>query len=1113
MPAEQQQPDLHALFNEAIACASNAERALVLDEACGNNVAARQRIEALLRAHSEAGGFLGGESPGGRSAEVRPITEKTGTSIGPYTLVEQIGEGGFGVVFMAQQIEPVRRSVALKILKPGMDTRQVIARFEAERQALAMMDHPNIAKVFDAGSTESGRPYFAMELVQGVPVTGFCDERRLPPRERLELFVSVCQAVQHAHQKGVIHRDLKPSNVLVALYDSRPVPKVIDFGVAKAVGQPLTEKTLATGLGALVGTPQYMSPEQAELDQLDIDTRSDIYSLGVLLYELLTGTTPLQKKRMTDALLEVLRLVREEDPPKPSTRLSTAEELPGIAASRGLEPKRLSGLVRGDLDWIVMKCLEKDRNRRYETADGLARDIERYLRDEPVEASPPAVGYRLGKFLKRNRGRVTAVALVLSALLAGTIGTTWGMMRAEQARRDAVAAWAAEAERAAGERRQRERAQTRLTQIQKGTEILAGVFADLDPMTAETAGVTFRDLLCRRLVQAAEELEGEAVGDSLVMARLQHVLGSSLFEMGYRKQAEKLLVEAARTRERMLGADHLETAATRHHLAMLYREQGEYALAEKLYKDALAVRTARLGAEHVDTAATKHHLAMLYVSLRDYTSAEALLTDVLASRTAALGADHPDTLTTQHRLATLYRSQGKYTLSETLHKDLLEIRSSRLGADHLDTVATKGSLATLYRARGEYALAEALVTEVLAIRTAKLGADHPDTLSSRQSLANLHSRQGNYGVAEPLLKQVLAIRTATLGADHHHTLSSQHELARLYQWQGKFALAEPLYKDVLAFRTTRLGAGHLETVAIEHDLAALYQSKGNVDLAEALYKDVLASRTAALGIDHPNTVRTRDSLALLYQSANKPELTIPLLEESLKLRKAQLDAEEPELLARQVTLGASYCDAGRFADGIALIERVRERGRQDPHPAWVRSTLLKAYVQAGQTTKATALVMERVRDARGEFPAETPELATALADAGKWLLEAMAHAGAEPLYEEALAVRTARLGADHPDTLDIQHRLAMLYWSTKKLDKSIPLFEETLKRRKNLFASDDALTLAIQADLGALYCESGRFAEAIPLLQEVQRKVHDGPRWTWVGDALRRAGQAADTND
>ena len=357
------------------------------------------------------------------------ICEGPGTVIGPYKLLQQIGEGGMGVVFMAEQDEPIQRTVALKIIKPGMDTRQVIARFEAERQALALMDHPNIAKVLDAGTTESGRPYFVMELVKGVPITKYCDDKQLPVRTRLELLLPVCQAIQHAHQKGLIHRDIKPSNVLVAEYDERAVPKVIDFGVAKATAQKLTDRTMFTEFGQVIGTLEYMSPEQAKLNQLDIDTRSDIYSLGVLLYELLTGSTPFERKRLSEAPFdEMLRIIREEEPPKPSTRLSTVEELPKIAASRDSEPKKLSGLIRGELDWIVMKALDKDRDRRYGTANSLAADIERHLNNETVEACPPSASYRFRKFANRHKLGVATGVAVAAAVLVGITGTTGGMI-------------------------------------------------------------------------------------------------------------------------------------------------------------------------------------------------------------------------------------------------------------------------------------------------------------------------------------------------------------------------------------------------------------------------------------------------------------------------------------------------------------------------------------------------------------------------------------------------------------------------------------------------------------------------------------------------------------
>jgi WD40 repeat protein/serine/threonine protein kinase len=428
------------IFDAALAIANPAERSAYLDEVCSGNRELRQHIEGLLDMHQQLGSFLEPRASSPAATNSESPTECPGTVIGQYKLLQQIGEGGMGVVYMAEQEKPVRRCVALKIIKPGMDSKQVITRFEAERQALALMDHTNIAKVHDAGTTDTGRPYFVMELVHGVPITQFCDEKQLTPRKRLELFVPVCQAIQHAHQKGIIHRDIKPSNVLVTMYDDKPVPKVIDFGVAKSIEQRLTEKTLFTQFGALVGTFEYMSPEQAEMNAFGVDTRSDIYSLGVLLYELLTGTTPLELEQLRAAALsELVRLIKEEEPPRPSVRLSSSNALPKIAAARKTEPAKLSKLVRGEIDWIVMKCLEKDRSRRYETANGLARDVERYLHDEPVEACPPSVSYRLRTFARKYRLPVTVTAAFALLLVVGVVVSAWQAFRAIRAEGDALA--------------------------------------------------------------------------------------------------------------------------------------------------------------------------------------------------------------------------------------------------------------------------------------------------------------------------------------------------------------------------------------------------------------------------------------------------------------------------------------------------------------------------------------------------------------------------------------------------------------------------------------------------------------------------------------------------
>ncbi len=434
---------VETIFNAALGIAP-PDRSAFLAVECGADAELRARVERLLAAHADLGDPATAELPAdpptatfgdaGATEDHTPRPD-AGTVIGgKYKLIEEIGEGGMGSVWMAQQTEPVKRVVAVKLIKAGMDSRAVLARFEAERQALALMDHPNIAKVLDAGATPDGRPFFVMELVKGVPITEYCDARKLTPRQRLELFVPVCNAIQHAHMKGVIHRDIKPSNVLVAMYDDRPVPKVIDFGIAKATGQSLTDKTLMTGFGAVVGTPEYMSPEQASLNNLDVDTRSDVYSLGVLLYELLTGTTPVDRKSLgRAALLEVLRIVREVEAPKPSAKLSTIDTLPSVAANRGTEPKKLSKMMKGELDWVVLKALEKDRARRYDTANGLARDIQRYLADEIVEARPASASYRVRKFVRRHKGRVAATAAFLALLVASVAVSSWWAVKATRA--------------------------------------------------------------------------------------------------------------------------------------------------------------------------------------------------------------------------------------------------------------------------------------------------------------------------------------------------------------------------------------------------------------------------------------------------------------------------------------------------------------------------------------------------------------------------------------------------------------------------------------------------------------------------------------------------------
>jgi eukaryotic-like serine/threonine-protein kinase len=769
-----------------------ADRAAYLDQACADDPALRERVEALLGAHAAAGDFLESPAPSPVvTIEELPVGEGPGTAIGPYRLIEQIGEGGMGTVWMAQQTEPVRRLVAVKLIKAGMDSRQVIARFEAERQALALMDHANIARVLEAGTSGAGRPYFVMDLVKGVPITRYCDEHHLTPRQRLELFIPVCQAVQHAHQKGIIHRDLKPSNVLVALSDGQPVPKVIDFGVAKAAGQSLTDKTLVTGFGNIVGTLEYMSPEQAQINQIDIDTRSDIYSLGVLLYELLTGSPPFSRTELEKAgMLEMLRVIREQEPSKPSTKLSTAEGLPTLAANRGTEPAKLTRLVRGELDWIVMKALEKDRSRRYETANGFAMDVQRYLADEQVQACPPSPWYRFRKFVRRNNRAVLAALLILLALVAGVIGTTWGLIRAEQQRlvverqrnelaeRNQALQAAHEQERLLNERAREAietlTSETAIEQLTREKELRPEIKDFLDKMIQYYAEST----------QAGGATEQERLRQARAysrMGRMHQTLGRSQDgENAYRRAValgQQLAVDFPTRPEY-----RQELASSHNRLGVLLRATGRLPKAEAAFTEALAI-LKQLAADFPTRpefrqalAGINNNLGNLLVATARLPEAEAAHAEALAIR-KQLVADFPDrpvfrrALAMSHNnLGWLFQSTKRVNEAEAAFRDAVAVQKLVV-ADvpnqpefHLDLAKYESSLGHLLRDSGRLKEAEAVYGEALPIEK-QLAADFPSRPQFRQELSvglnhlgHLLRDTGQLKEAEAAYAEALAIQ-------------------------------------------------------------------------------------------------------------------------------------------------------------------------------------------------------------------------------------------------------------------------------------------------------------------------------------------------------------------
>jgi len=751
--------------------------------------------------------------------------QSSSASFSRYRLLQRLGEGGMGEVWLAEQMQPVRRQVAIKVIKAGMDSAQVVARFEAERQALALMEHPTIATVFDGGATPQGRPYFAMEYVKGEPITVYCDRHRLGTSERLRLFTQVCEGVQHAHQKGIIHRDLKPSNVLVTIQDDRPVPKIIDFGVAKAAAQHLTDRSLFTELGVLIGTPEYMSPEQAEMGSLDIDTRTDIYALGVLLYELLTGALPFDRKDLRQAgFAEIQRIIREKEPPRPSTRVTQLGPASTEAAkNRHSEPRRLASELRGDLDWITMRALEKDRTRRYQTANALALDVHRYLSSEPVSAGPPGVAYRAGKFVRRHRFGVAASA-TLVLLLAG-FAVAMGA-QAQRVRR--------ERDRANG---QAQRADREAAAAAAVADFLVGLFRVSDPAQARGREVTARAVLDK----GAARIDAELAGDPALRVRLLTTMGDVYRNLAVLDRAEELVARAAATGRDRLGPEAPETLRASSLLGVVYDIRGKTAEAEKV------------------------------------------LSSVLPLERRVLGSDHPNTLKTLANLANVYDSEGRYDESDPLKLEVFERRRKVLGPDHLDTLASQYNLAvSAYRA-ARFEEAEKILLEVRAAFVRVAGPDHPNTLITEDLLGAVYLELDRTADARRSYEEAYQARRRILGPDHMDTLGSQLGLANVARKEGRLREAESLFRETLAVQERSLAADHIDVISTRASLATLLNDAGRYDEAERVWRDDLARMERALGPDHPDTANCLVGLAVVEAHRGHRAAALQLLARAVRV--------------------------------------------------------------------------------------------------------------------------------------------------------------------------------------------------------------------------------------
>ncbi len=973
---------LRRLFDKALDLPPAARRTF-LDSKCGDDPGLKQRLLAMLAAvddeqflsratgtpNPQAAANPTSAAPAPAAGHTAALGETVGDRIGPYRLLQQLGEGGFGVVFLAEQSEPVQRKVALKVLKLGMDTRQVVARFEQERQALALMDHPHIARVLDAGATATGRPYFVMDLVRGEPITGYCDKHQLSIDDRLRLFAQVCQAVQHAHGKGIIHRDLKPSNILVAHQDGRPMAKVIDFGIAKATSQKLTDKTLFTEHQQVIGTLQYMSPEQAE-GSPDIDTRSDVYSLGVLLYELLTGSTPFDKQTLRNAMYaEIQRLIREVEPPRPSTRLSESHDtLASIAAKRRSEPKRLGTLLRGDLDWIVMKALEKDRARRYETANGLAQDIQRHLQGDAVVAAPPSAGYRLRKFVHRNRGTVAALTAVALSLVVGVVAFAWQARIATRERNDAMAARAAEqAQREVAEARSAELAQVATFQERMLGQIdatAAGVrlMQDLrdrhraalatsavpaderdaraDAFAQELARTNATDVAvaivdATFLAPAVTAVGKQFAQQPLVEATLRQTLATLYSSLGRFETAQGLQQQATDARTARLGPDQLDTARSRQDLAVILEKRGRYQEAETLLREALAVRRAQLGLEHGDTLVTLGNLGGNLRYQGKLAEAEPMLEEALRITRKVRGSEHRDTLIRANVLGFLRIDQGRIADAEPLWRETYTTGLRVFGPDDVDVITWTNNLGGLLSSSGKVVEAERYYREAWAAAVRVHGVRHPNTLNCASNVASLLAGQGRYAEAEAIEREVLDSRTRTFGADHPDTLNSMVALAFALRRQTKFAEAEALLQAAFAAHQRISGIDNAHTLRAGAQLASLRVDSGQPAAAETLFRELMANSARTWGTDHPDRLVLQNNLGNLLVQQNRRDEAEPLLRDTLAARKRVSGDDHPETLVAMSNFARLREDQGHLEEAEAMYRDVLERFRRglgDSHP-------------------------------------------------------------------------------------------------------------------------------------------------------------------------------------
>jgi serine/threonine protein kinase len=1034
------------LFLLAIEIDDPNARDSFLNQHCGNDLKLRQRIERLLRASATDDAFL--ETPVLEKVSLERNASgqvSVGDSIGPYTLVDSLGEGGMGTVFLADQRAPIQRTVAIKVIKPGMDSEQVLARFNTERQAISMMNHPNIAQAFEVGTTDQGRPYFVMELVDGVPISRYCDEHRFNIHQRLELFVPVCEAVQHAHQKGIIHRDLKPSNVLVTGIENRSVPKIIDFGIAKAVSDPSNSQPNLTQFGQIVGTMEYMSPEQSRFNPHDVDTRSDIYSLGALLYELVAGSTPIQAHRLKDlAWDELARWIREEEPVAPSARIAADPNKQSICDLRRATPTQLQRDVRGELDWIVLKALAKDRSRRYQSASDMAKDIQRYLSNEPIEASPPSTTYRLMKYLHRNRLAIGSVAMVTCALLLGLAGTTWQAREASRAR--AIAEFQRDIARA---------------ESQKARE-------------AESA--------------AAREAEN-VLKQSLYSRAIANFVNHHLLEFTDpdiepdRNISLRTVLDRAAISIQALNDAPETQAAMRHTLAKSYLSLGEYAEARTHAEAAMELQNSALGETHPESLSTLILRAEIQLRCCEYREANETFTRAVDLCRKSQGDDHVLTLHGVRGQGISWAKLGRLTAARELFQELYRTQSATFGENHLDSLETRRELAEVSAAMGRHHEAIDAFTAIRNVAREKLGNAHPLTLKIESGVAASKIELGQYEDARKILQSVVGATAESLGDLHPETILRKSTLASISMKQGKLDESASLQRKLLAMAEDRLGQKHLITIQIATSLADVLNEQGAIDEAKSLYENALSVSEQLL---EPNSLQ---SLKLRFQSVSNlafegnHDEALLRWNEIFEVQKSFYGLSHPDTLRNRSAMAGIWMAQGRYAEAKTVLNEIATTtrdtfGENHPLELQARSKLASIAGLEGKIEECIEWFRSNLDACHKAYGAKSPITIEALINYSESLSRLGFHTQALRIHEELLTAVKEVFGSNHRAIFRVLDGMATSLNALARYDEAKKLSRQLFEVRSKNLGKYHPLTLSSANVLGCCLLNAGNVSEA-----------------------------------